>query len=69
MLDNLSIFEGAVLLQLVVFLVGVLLTYLLIRAAVTGALRDHHKWVERRDAKTFKPVLAQSGDLPFGHRP
>ena len=67
--DTLSILGGAVLLQLVVFSVGVLLTYLLIRVAVVGALRDHHKWVERRDAKTFKPVLTQSDDLLFGHRP
>jgi hypothetical protein len=55
--------------SMTVFAVGTLLAYALIRAAVVGALRDHHKWVERRDAKTFKPVLTQSSDLPFGHRP
>ena len=69
--DIFSFPELAVLVQMVVFLVSIVLFYGLIRAAVVGALRDHHKWVERRVAKMAPPESApsQSWDLPFGHRP
>ncbi|MBH0082344.1 hypothetical protein [Salinibacterium sp. SWN167] len=72
MLDNMSSFTTlAILLPVVLLLVGVLLGYGIIRAAVVGALRDHHKWLERRESKVnSQPQPVQQTDLrdfPYNH--
>lgn len=37
----------AVIIPVLIGIVGLIVTYLIIRAAVRGGLRDHYKWVER----------------------
>jgi len=64
MLDNISSFTLlATVLPIVLFLVGVLLFYGIVRAAVVGALRDHQKWMERRSGRAFLPKSSPSDDV------
>lgn len=72
MLDNMSSFTLiALAVPIVMLLLGVLLVYGIIRAAVVGALRDHHKWLERRELKVSpQPQSAPQADLrdfPYNH--
>lgn len=67
MLGNSPYFFLSIAMLLAAILVGAYLAYWLIRAAVAAGLRDHHKWLERRNEKTLPPEPEPNRNLPHDH--
>ena len=59
-IDYSSLFGAGFLLAIVipvlVGLIGLFITYWVIRSAVRGGMRDHHHWVEKNAARAVAPT-------------